>query len=106
VFVPYLEGPQRMVLTAARPDRASFGCGEQDRYTFFDTCVLQELPKAHDFSALGRAVQRCVAERETELGAEPPSEPQLAIGGRLAPILPLYGFARPPTVAGAKPAAP
>src|SRR5450432_829432 len=32
VFVPALAGPNRMVLTAARPDRSSFGCGEADKY--------------------------------------------------------------------------
>ena len=30
VFVPALYGPNRMVLTAARPDRTSFGCGADD----------------------------------------------------------------------------
>ena len=30
-----------MVLTAARPDRTSFGCGEADKYPYFDDCFLQ-----------------------------------------------------------------
>ena len=92
VFVPALSGPNRMILTAARPDRASFGCGEADRYTFFDTCMLQALPLTHDFPALGRAVQACVAKREHALGAEPPSEPQLWIGQTLAADLSLMDF--------------
>jgi hypothetical protein len=96
VFVPPLSAPNRMVLTAARPDRASFGCGEADRYTFFDTCMLGELPRVHDFAALAVAVQACVARREKDLGASPPSEPQLDIGVRLRPILPLYAFAKSP----------
>jgi hypothetical protein len=95
VFVPALARPDRMVLTAARPDRASFGCGESDRYTFFDACVLQELPQAHDFAALGTAVQACVARREQDQGASPPSEPQLDVGVALRPVLPLYAFTRP-----------
>lgn len=96
VFIPPLAGPNRMVLTAARPDRASFGCGEADRYTFFDTCMLEQLPLAHDFPALGRAVQACVAKREQDLGAEPPSEPQLWIGPQLAPDLPLLALSASP----------
>ena len=96
VFVPALAGRNRMVLTAARADRASFGCGEADRYTFFDACVLGELPHAHDFIALGRAVQRCVARRERALGARPPSEPQLDVGLDLRLVLPLYAFTPPP----------
>jgi hypothetical protein len=95
VFAPALAGPNRMVLTAARPDRASFGCGEADRYTFFDACVLRELPTAHDFVALGGAAQACVARRERDQGASPPSEPQLEVGVALRPILPLYAFAHP-----------
>ena len=95
VFVPTLAGPNRMVMSAARPDRASFGCGEADRYTFFDTCMLQSIPHAHDFAALADAVRTCVSQREHRLGAEPPSEPQLAIGPLLRPLLPLYAFASP-----------
>jgi hypothetical protein len=95
VFVPTLAGPNRMVMSAARPDRASFGCGEADRYTFFDTCMLQSLSHAHDFSDLALAVRACVSQRERMLGAAPPSEPQLAIGPQLRPLLPLYVFAGP-----------
>jgi hypothetical protein len=90
VFVPELAEPNRMVLTAARPDRSSFGCGEADRYPYFDDCFLHEFPAAHDFPALGRAVQGCVARRERETGAQPPSEPQLSVGAALRPLLPLY----------------
>ena len=96
VFVPPLAGRNRMVLTAARPDRASFGCGEEDRYTFFDTCMLQQLPLARSFAVLGPAVQTCVAKREQNLGAAPPSEPQLWIGPALGPDLPLLAFSASP----------
>lgn len=90
VFVPDLASPQRMVLTAARPDRTSFGCGESNRYPYFDDCFLSVFPKARDFPQLGAAVQACVARREIETGARPPSEPQLAVGAALRPLLPLY----------------
>ena len=39
-FIPGLAGNDRMILTAARPDRSSFGCGDNDKYPFFDACVL------------------------------------------------------------------
>jgi len=96
VFVPVLADANRMVLTAARKDRASFGCGEADHYTYFDGCVLQEIGAAHDFAALGRAVQACVAAHERAMHAVPPSEPQLQIGAALAPMLPLYAFSSSP----------
>jgi hypothetical protein len=82
-----------MVLTAARPDRSSFGCGEADKYPYFDQCVLESMPSAADFATLGVTVQRCVALREIKEGMKPPSEPQLFIGPALKPLLPLYSLA-------------
>ena len=100
VFVQPLQKDDRMILTAARPDRTSFGCSEDDKYPYFDDCFLSSAPTAHDFAALGRAVQACVAKREHDTGAAPASEPQLWIGPGLRPLLPLYAFphtAPPPT---------
>lgn len=96
VFVPALAAPNRMVLTAARRDRSSFGCGEADKYPYFDDCFLQSAPQARDFAGLGRAVQACVADRERAEGMKPPSEPQLWVGAALRPLLPLYAFAPAP----------
>ena len=95
VFVAPLAASDRMILTAARPDRTSFGCGEADVYTFFDTCFLQELPKAMGFSDLAKAVRICVKDREDREGVSPASEPQLFVGAQLRPILDLYPFDRP-----------
>ena len=95
VFVAPLQRNDRMILTAARPDRTSFGCGEDDKYPYFDDCFLSSAKTAHDFAALGRAVQACVARKERETGSTPASEPQLWIGAGLRPLLPLYAFSRP-----------
>ena len=92
VFVPALADSNRLILTAARPDRSSFGCSESDKYPYFDACMLQVLPTTHDFFALGPAVQACVAQRETETGMHPASEPQFYVGAQLRPILPLMAF--------------
>jgi len=100
VFVPALDGPNRMVLTAARPDRASFGCGQSDRYTYFDGCVLQSLAHVRDFAALAPAATACVSRKETETHAVPASEPQTKIGGELGLVLPLYAFAAPAPASG------
>lgn len=91
-FVPAVAGPQRMVLTAAREDRSSFGCGEADRYPYFDGCFLQSFSQAADFAELGRRAQACVARREVETRMAPPSEPQLWIGAELRPLLPLFAL--------------
>ena len=94
VFIPPLQKSDRLILTAARADRASFGCGESDKYPYFDACFLTSAPDAHDFAALGARVQACVARREKETGAEPASEPQVWIGPALRPLLSLYAFDR------------
>jgi hypothetical protein len=95
VFVPALATPNRMVLTAARPDRSSFGCGEADKYPYFDDCFLQSMQASRDFPTLARSVQACVAAREVKEGMKPPSEPQVWVGPQIRPLLPLYGFAEP-----------
>ena len=35
-LIPTLSGPNRMIITAARSDRSSFGCQEENEFTFFD----------------------------------------------------------------------
>jgi hypothetical protein len=86
VFVPALEAANRMVMTAARADRASFGCGTNNKYPYFDQCVIESLPHAADFPKLADDVKACVSRMET---AEHfvHSEPQLAIGDGIAPLL-------------------
>jgi hypothetical protein len=79
-FVAPLQGQNRIVMTASRPDRTSFGCGELDHYTFFDDCFLRALPMAGDFPGLGGLAQQCVAAREQQMKATPPSEPQVNVG--------------------------
>jgi hypothetical protein len=93
VFVTPLSRPDRMVLTAARPDRSSFGCGESDKYPYFDTCLIQTLPQSADFVQLGGDVQTCVAAREKATHMAPPSEPQLFVGPQFLPLAPFYRLA-------------
>ena len=83
-FVPVLARDSRIVITAARPDRTSFGCGELDQLTYFDDCFLRAMPKAEDFAGLGGLVQQCVTFREKQMKAEPPSEPQVSVGPQVA----------------------
>jgi hypothetical protein len=93
VFIPALERPERLVLTAARPDRSSFGCGQNDRMPYFDACVLRALPDAADFLALGRQARTCVAETERAGRLKPPSEPQVFVGQEMQVTAPLLRFA-------------
>jgi hypothetical protein len=90
VFVPALRAPNRLILTAAREDRTSFGCGQTDKYPYFDQCVLSVWPFADSFAALGRAAQVCVAAREKKEHVGPPSEPQMWIGADAAAEIPRW----------------
>jgi len=94
VFVEPLIRPNRMVITAARGDRASFGCGETDVYTYFDNCVLSQMGEAQDFVRLASQVQTCIAVREQITGVSPASEPQVYIGPQLRPVLALLQLDR------------
>lgn len=88
VFVPALRGPNRMVVTAAAWDRPSFGCGEEDKYTFFDTCAVKWLPKAGDFPDFARDAIDCVHRRERQEQVDVASRPQLSLGPLAAKSLP------------------
>jgi len=79
VFLPALQAPNRIVLTAAAADRPSFGCGAADKYTFFDSCTLQWLTKAGNFADFGKDVIACVRAREKKEKVDLPSNPQLFI---------------------------
>jgi hypothetical protein len=96
VFVAPLAAGNRMILTAARPDRTSFGCGEDNKYPFFDDCFLQAMRVAAAFPPLADRVRACISDREIAEGMKPPSEPQTWIGESLRPILPLYRFGPKP----------
>ena len=84
-FVPVLAGENRMIFTAARPDRTSFGCGDDDHYTFFDGCFLQSLPASGNFPDLAAHTRDCVSKLEDQVGVDYPSEPQLSIGNDVLP---------------------
>jgi hypothetical protein len=96
IFVDGLAGPNRMILTAARRDRSSFGCSAEATWPYFDGCVIQTLPTATDFIALSHGVRACVAARETAEGLSPASEPQVRIGAAMQLLLPTLRFIRPP----------
>jgi hypothetical protein len=77
------EAPNRIILTAARDDRTSFGCGYEFQYTYFDDCMFQAWPKSRTWVALYRAIAACVRSKEREINAVP-SEPQAFFGDRVA----------------------
>ena len=86
-FLDELRNSDSLVMTSARRDRSSFGCGHDGPYTYFGAAFFgTELPKDLSFvSAFERARDSLSArEEEEELT---PSEPQLWVGSEIAPLL-------------------
>jgi Peptidase C13 family len=77
--------PNRVILTAARGDRPSFGCQAHRTYNFFDECLLDVLPQSATWRAVFDGAGRCVRRMEQALRARP-SEPQAYFGGAVAAL--------------------
>ena len=77
--------PNRIILTAARGDRPSFGCQAHRTYNFFDECVLGVLPVSATWRAVFNEANSCVRRMEHALGVQP-SEPQAYIGRAVAAL--------------------
>ena len=74
-----MAAPNRIILTAARPDRPSFGCQVDRTYAVFDECLLGVLPRSATWWAVAADAGDCVRHREHELRALP-SQPQKYFG--------------------------
>ena len=77
--------PNRIVLTAARNDRPSFGCQAHRMYNFFDECLLLALPKSATWRGVADGSKECVRRMERALGARR-SEPQAYFGAVVAKL--------------------
>ncbi len=77
------EAPNRIILTAARDDRTSFGCGHEEQFTYFDGCMFKAWPQSQTWRALFEATQACVRQKENALGFQH-SEPQAYFGAAVA----------------------
>lgn len=79
---PGITRPERIVMTASAEDLTSFGCSNNNRYTFFDQCFLNAWPRQTQWGTLADEVRDCV--RETERGGGfPSSKPQFFFGAGL-----------------------
>ena len=77
-----IRAPNRIVSTAARSDRPSFGCQADRTYAVFDECLLAALPRSATWRAVFKATTGCVRGREGELEVVP-SQPQASFGARV-----------------------
>jgi hypothetical protein len=56
--------PNRIILTAARHDRTSFGCSPENQYTYWDNCLIDNLPLASTFKELAGKIEACIIRKE------------------------------------------
>lgn len=84
VFVPALQAPNRVVLTAAHADRTSFGCSAEATYTYWDGCLIDELPMSADWSTLYAQVTKCIERKEAR--GFTPSLPQASFGDAVSDL--------------------
>ncbi len=73
----------RVILTAARADRASFGCGAGRTYTVYDRCLLAALDGGGSWREAYGSVRRCVEGEERDGGFQR-SHPQAYFGPAVA----------------------
>ncbi len=89
-FVPPLHGPDTLVLTAARADRSSFGCGSDSDITYFGKAWLVDaLNRTPDFIDAFKQASGEISQWEMQ-DKLTPSEPQIDIGKGIAAQLALW----------------
>lgn len=90
-FIDPLRDPRTLVITAARRDRTSFGCGSESKITYFgDAFLANALNQTTDFPGAFERARVLVAEWE-QRDRETPSEPQMWVGEKIGPKLVAWG---------------
>jgi hypothetical protein len=83
-FIDALASPRSLVITAAHPERSSFGCGPTSEFTDFGIAYFQQaLAETRSFSAAFRHAQVLIAARETAEERNP-SQPRMHLGTQMA----------------------
>jgi len=86
-FIPQLRSPDTLVITAARADRPSFGCGNTSNATYFGQAwLIDAMNRTTDFVEAYRLASAQITARERSDG-ELPSLPQLSQGKRIGAAL-------------------
>jgi hypothetical protein len=87
-FIQPLQDPRTMVLTASAADRQSFGCANENAWTYFGEAYFDKaLTHTYSFTTAFQDASRAIAEREVREKLEP-SLPQSWVGETIAEYLP------------------
>lgn len=79
---PAWQKENMVIMTAASPTNTSFGCGAENQYTFWDNCLIDNLPTAQSWSGFSDTVKSCISQKESG-GSFTPSGPTSFIGSQM-----------------------
>ena len=74
---PRMLHPNRILMSSARNDRTSFGCGVENQYTYYDGCLVANLDAFQTWRGVALNTRKCIVQKEAGLL---PSLPQIFIG--------------------------
>jgi len=96
-----MQKPNRVILTAAREDRTSFGCSSENEFTYWDGCLIDNLSKSDTWLSLHRRLEQCIQTKESK-GRFTPSMPQAFLGDPVLDLkIPGFSTSSAPATAGA-----
>lgn len=82
-FIEPMMDDYSLILTAAAADKTSFGCSNENEFTYFGEALFKAAPQG-DYAFIPSIQNAMAAIRERELSEGlPPSEPQLFIGEKM-----------------------
>lgn len=88
-FIPPLQNPQSLIITASAANKTSFGCTDDADFTYFGRAFFDEaLRQEHSLVNAFETAKMTIAEREKEEGFAP-SQPQIYIGTEMEQALPM-----------------
>lgn len=97
-FIPALESPTTLVMSAAREDRKSFGCSDDSEMTYFGRAFFEHaLPQANSFEEAFALSDTLITQWEKDLSEDVEhSYPQMVMGEEIKNWLPRWWQRLPP----------
>lgn len=89
-FIPALQSPDTVIITASAADKTSFGCTNAPEFTYFgEAFFAQAMRRESSLEAAFYAAKKQIRHMEKEQGFER-SDPQIRIGSNIALMLPRF----------------
>ncbi|MES0488637.1 MAG: ankyrin repeat domain-containing protein [Leptospirales bacterium] len=64
---PGMRRANRVILTASRDDKTSFGCGAEEEYTYYDTCLIDSLGSSKNWKEVANSNKACIDRKEKNM---------------------------------------